>query len=54
MQQPNLGGRPEIGRKVEFRLQPELIKRVDEMANREGVTRAEMLRRLVTEALARA
>lgn len=48
---PNLGGRPSVGAKVEFRLGEDDIARVDERAKKEGVSRAEMLRRLVVASL---
>lgn len=48
---PNLGGRPAVGTKVETRLPDDLLARVDERAEVEGVARAEMIRRLVAAAL---
>jgi hypothetical protein len=48
---PNLGGRPAVGTKVETRLPDDLLARLDERAETEGVARAEMIRRLVTAAL---
>ncbi|MGW2207587.1 ribbon-helix-helix domain-containing protein [Streptomyces sp. NPDC001774] len=53
MTERNLGGRPVVGPKVEFRLPAALLARVDERAEREGVNRSEMFRRLLTEALDR-
>ncbi|GHC40003.1 hypothetical protein GCM10010348_79160 [Streptomyces anthocyanicus] len=48
---PNLGGRPAVGPKVEVRLDPDILARVDERAAKEGVKRAEMLRRLIITGL---
>jgi hypothetical protein len=48
---PNLGGRPTVGPKVEVRLDPETLAKVDERAAKEGVKRAEMLRRLIVAGL---
>ncbi|MEV8248129.1 CopG family transcriptional regulator [Streptomyces rochei] len=48
---PNLGGRPMVGPKVETRLDPDTLAKVDERAAKEGVSRAEMLRRLVIAGL---
>ncbi|MFI5687927.1 CopG family transcriptional regulator [Streptomyces sp. NPDC051636] len=48
---PSLGGRPPVGPKVEVRLDLDTLARVDERAEREGVKRAEMLRRLIVSAL---
>ena len=45
------GGRPEVGPPINTRLAPETLAKVDEEAVREGVTRAEMIRRLVDDAL---
>lgn len=46
-------GRPAIGPKVSgLRLRPEAMTEVEALAAAAGVTRAEMLRRLVGEALA--
>lgn len=47
---PNLGGRPAVGPKVEFRLEPDILAKVDARAAAEGIKRAEMLRRIVTAA----
>lgn len=47
---PNLGGRPEVGGRVEVRL-GDLLPRVDELATEQKVSRAEMIRRLVEGAL---
>ncbi|WP_043385661.1 hypothetical protein [Streptomyces mutabilis] len=47
----NLGGRPVVGPKVETRLAPETLAKVDERAEKEGVKRAEMLRRLIIASL---
>lgn len=48
---PNLGGRPEIGPAIQIRL-GELLAAVDEQAAVESLTRAEMIRRLVSAGLA--
>lgn len=48
---PNLGGRPAVGPKVEFRLSEDELARVDGRAKKESVSRAEMLRRLVVASL---
>ncbi|MGW3383312.1 ribbon-helix-helix domain-containing protein [Streptomyces albogriseolus] len=48
---PNLGGRPTVGPKVEVRLDPETLAKVDARAAQEGVKRAEMLRRLIVASL---
>lgn len=48
---PNLGGRPVVGPKVETRLDTETLAKVDERAEKEGVKRAEMLRRLIIASL---
>lgn len=47
---PNLGGRPAVGPKVEFRLEQDVLDKVDARAAAEGIKRAEMLRRIVTAA----
>ncbi|MQS18063.1 CopG family transcriptional regulator [Streptomyces kaniharaensis] len=52
MPKPNLGGRPEIGPKVEIRLPADIAARIAELAKEEGVNRSEMIRRLLREALA--
>ena len=44
-------GRPEIGRPIIAHLPPELTAQLDQMAERDGVPRAEIIRRLLTEAL---
>lgn len=44
-------GRPEIGTPINIRLGDELLAQVDERAALEGVSRAELLRRLVSAAL---
>lgn len=44
-------GRPMVGPKVEFRLDEDVLAKVDARAAREGVKRAEMLRRIVTDAV---
>ena len=49
---PSLGGRPAVGPKVEVRLDPETLAAVDARASKEGVKRAEMLRRLIVAGLA--
>lgn len=48
---PNLGGRPTVGPKVEFRLDEDVLAKVDASAAEEGVKRSEMLRRIVTAAV---
>lgn len=48
---PNFGGRPIVGPKVEVRLDPETLALVDARASKEGVKRAEMLRRLILASL---
>ncbi|MFF8590001.1 CopG family transcriptional regulator [Streptomyces sp. NPDC015220] len=48
---PNLGGRPTVGPKVEVRLAPEVLAKVDARAAEAGVKRAEMLRRIITDAV---
>ena len=48
---PSLGGRPTVGPKVETRLAEEDIEKVDQRAKEEGVSRAEMLRRLIVAGL---
>lgn len=48
---PNLGGRPAVGPKVEVRLDPETLAKVDKRAAAEGVKRAEMLRRIIVAGL---
>jgi hypothetical protein len=40
-----------VGPKVETRLDPDDIKKVDDRAAQEGVSRAEMLRRLIVAGL---
>lgn len=49
---PAIGGRPQVGPKVETRISEDTLAQVDARAEKEGVSRAEMLRRLVTAALA--
>ena len=44
-------GRPLVGPKVELRLSEDDLARVEERAKKEGVSRAEMLRRLVVASL---
>jgi hypothetical protein len=44
-------GRPEIGPKIEVRLPENLLTKVDARADAEGVSRAEMVRMLLAEAL---
>lgn len=44
-------GRPEIGRKVEVRLPDEILKAVEDEADRQGVRRAELLRSIITAAV---
>lgn len=48
---PNLGGRPTVGPKVEVRLDPDTLAKVDARATEEGVKRAEMLRRIIVAGL---
>lgn len=45
------GGRPAIGKKVDVRLDDQTVARVDARAEQEGVTRPEMLRRLIVAGL---
>jgi hypothetical protein len=45
------GGRPSVGPKVETRLDEKTLAQVDARAGKEGVSRAEMLRRLVVAGL---
>jgi len=47
-------GRPEIGESINFRPGGELLAMVNDYAQRRDITRAEALRRLVTEAVTRA
>lgn len=49
---PNLGGRPEIGPAIQIRLPADRIVAVDKVAADQGVSRAEMIRRLVDTGLA--
>lgn len=44
-------GRPPIGHKVQVHLPPSILSRVDEIASSEGVTRSDVIRRLLGEAL---
>lgn len=44
-------GRPVVGPKVEVRLDPDTLAKVDARAAEEGVKRAEMLRRLIVASL---
>lgn len=48
---PNLGGRPAVGPKVDVRLDPDTLAKVDARAAQEGVKRAEMLRRIIVGGL---
>jgi hypothetical protein len=48
---PNLGGRPEVGPKIEVRLPQDILDQLDARAQAEGVKRAEMVRRLLAAAL---
>ncbi|MER6605958.1 ribbon-helix-helix domain-containing protein [Streptomyces sp. NPDC000927] len=48
---PNLGGRTAIGTKVEARLPDDTLEKLDLHAKSEGVSRAKMIRILVTEGL---
>ena len=45
-------GRPEVGPAIHTRLPADLLDQVDERAKAEGVTRAEMIRSLLAQALA--
>lgn len=45
------GGRPEIGPAFSLRFQPDLLAAVDAAAEREGITRAEWVRRAALAAL---
>lgn len=44
-------GRPPIGPDVHVRYPPVILARLDKLAKREGVTRAELLRRIAAEYL---
>jgi metal-responsive CopG/Arc/MetJ family transcriptional regulator len=44
-------GRPPIGPTVVVRMPPELVQQLDERAEREGVARAELVRRIIANAL---
>ena len=44
-------GRPAIGERVEVRIPPDLLARLDADADRHGVTRAEHLRAILKEKL---
>lgn len=46
-----VGGRPEIGPAFSLRFQPDLLTAVDAAAEREGISRAEWLRRAALRAL---
>ena len=46
-------GRPEIGPAIQVRLPEELLRRVEDRAQAQGVSRAEAIRRLLEYALAR-
>ncbi len=46
-------GRPEIGTPINTRLGTDLLSRVDAFAAREGINRAEALRRLIAAGLKR-
>lgn len=48
---PNIGGRPAIGKKYEVRLDDETVARIDARAEQEGVSRPEMIRRLILAGL---
>ncbi|MCM8552271.1 CopG family transcriptional regulator [Streptomyces sp. STCH 565 A] len=48
---PDLGGRPVVGPKVETRVSPEILARIEARAVKEDVSRAEMLRRLIEAGL---
>jgi hypothetical protein len=42
-------GRPAIGERVEVRIPPDLLARLDAEAARQGITRAELVRDIVKE-----
>jgi len=44
-------GRPPIGHKVQVHIPPAILARVDEIASSTGVTRSDVIRRLLGEAL---
>lgn len=46
-------GRPEVGPAIQIRLHPELLAQVDQVASEDRATRAETIRSLLGEALAR-
>jgi len=50
---PKKRGRPATGRdpQVQVRLHPSLIRQLDERAERDGISRSEIIRRLLKEAL---
>lgn len=43
-------GRPSTGTKVQVRIPPEVLTRIDKLAAMNKVTRAEMMRRLLIDA----
>lgn len=45
-------GRPEIGQPINIRLGDKLMAAVDRMADRQGMSRAEVVRMLLTDRLA--
>lgn len=49
---PSLGGRPEIGPKWEVRLDTDTRAQVEALAEKDGVKRADVLRRLIVAGLA--
>ena len=44
-------GRPPIGPAITLRLPADLLKQLDRRAKRDGVTRAELVRQLLSDAL---
>lgn len=46
------GGRPPIGPAINMRFPEDQLARIDELAELEGISRAEMIRRLIDEAVA--
>ncbi|MGW1180196.1 hypothetical protein [Streptomyces drozdowiczii] len=49
---PNLGGRPQIGPKVETRLPADVLAKVDARAASQSIPRADVLRQLIERGLA--
>ncbi len=52
--EPRGPGRPEIGPLVNVRMRPDMVARLDELAERYGTSRAETVRRLLEDGLRRA